>query len=191
MGYENRIITEWGGKSRVVIQNPSINGNTTRMALERMPYDLQSHEPDIVVVTFGMNDCNYWVTDKGLPRVSKEAFEANMKEIIDRCYNFGAKHVLIHTNHLSPREDIMTGTDFTYNESNMHYNEIIRKVRNERKQAQFIDIEKIMLQMIKVGENSIADFTQPDGIHLSDIGNEVYYDAFFPEIMKRVTEIGG
>lgn len=60
--------------------NSSINGNTTRMALERMPYDIQSHDVDILVIGFGMNDCNYWETDKGVPRVSPLAFEANLKK---------------------------------------------------------------------------------------------------------------
>ena len=42
------------------------------------PYDVQSHEVDVLVVGFGMNDCNYWMTDKGVPRVSQNAFRANL-----------------------------------------------------------------------------------------------------------------
>lgn len=65
------------------------------MALERMPFDVQTHKVDILVITFGMNDCNYWKTDQGLPRVSPDAFEANMKEIIMRGFRFGSRTVII------------------------------------------------------------------------------------------------
>jgi lysophospholipase L1-like esterase len=61
----------------IIIQNPSVNGNTTRLALERMPYDIQSHTPHVLFVQCGMNDCNVWQTDKGHPRVSKAAFGAH------------------------------------------------------------------------------------------------------------------
>jgi len=47
-------------RADVLTQNPSVNGNTTRMALERMPYDVQSHAPDVLYIQFGLNDCNGW-----------------------------------------------------------------------------------------------------------------------------------
>lgn len=100
------------------MQNPSINGNTTRMALERMPYDIQSRNVDILVVGFGMNDCNYWETDRGLPRVSPQAFKANMNEIVKRAYASGIKKVVLHTNHTSPVDKQMCGQNFSYRESN-------------------------------------------------------------------------
>ncbi len=44
----------------------------------------------MVVIQFGHNDCNRWQTDRGLPRVSPEAYAANLAEMIDRCRTFGA-----------------------------------------------------------------------------------------------------
>lgn len=171
---------------RVIIQNPSVNGNTTRMALERMPHDVQSHEVDILVVTFGMNDCNYWVTDKGVPRVSPEAFKANMKEIITRGYIHGVKQVIIHTNHPSPRQDIMTGSKISYSDSNHSYNDIIREIAETDERVMFADIEKVMLQFVSKGEHNISDFTQEDGIHLSEVGNNIYYNEIFPLVKQAI-----
>jgi acyl-CoA thioesterase I len=74
----------------IVVVNASVNGNTTRQALERMPYEVQSHGVDILLTQFGLNDCNLWLTDGGLPRVSADAFAANLKEIIARGRRFGA-----------------------------------------------------------------------------------------------------
>ena len=166
----------------LLIQNPSINGNTTRMAWERMPYDIQSHEVDILVVGFGMNDCNYWVTDKGVPRVSLAGFEANMKEIIDRAYNFDVKEVIIHTNHPSPRQDIMTNTDITYSQSNHFYNDIIRKVAADDNRVRFVDIEQKMLGY----EGPVSDLTLPDGVHLSLLGHSLYFKYIFECITQII-----
>ena len=57
----------------VTVFNHSINGDITRTALERMPHDVQEIGPDIIYIQFGMNDCNYWQTDRGLPRELEKA----------------------------------------------------------------------------------------------------------------------
>jgi len=113
----------------IVVVNSSVSGNTTRQALERMPYDIQSQHPDAILIQFGMNDCNYWETDRGNPRVSTNAFAANLEEIIERALTFGAKKIFLHTNHPSGRNTVpMAHTDVTYQESNKRYNQLIRKV---------------------------------------------------------------
>ena len=72
-------------ETRFLVQNAGVNGNTTRQALERLYYDVISHSPKYVLIQFGMNDCNYWETDRGLARVSPTAFMANLKEIVCKC----------------------------------------------------------------------------------------------------------
>ena len=68
-----------------------------------MPYDIQSHEPDLLLVQFGMNDCNFWESDRGNPRVSLDAFRANLREIYTRAFSFGVHNVIQLTNHPSGR----------------------------------------------------------------------------------------
>ena len=81
-------------KLDVLVANSAVNGRTTRQALETMPFEIQNYKPEILIVQFGMNDCNYWLSDKGLPRVSKKSFKANLEEIITRGFNFGCKKIL-------------------------------------------------------------------------------------------------
>src|SRR5215218_6031477 len=69
----------------LVMHNRGVSGETTRMALERFPSDLQELRPDVVTIQFGLNDANCWQTDQGLPRVSERAFEANLVEMISRA----------------------------------------------------------------------------------------------------------
>lgn len=175
-------------EKEICVNNSSLNGNTTRMALERMPYDIQSHDVDILVVGFGMNDCNYWQTDKGVPRVSKMAFEANLKEIVDRAFWFGVKKVLLRTNHPSPRTDVMINSNITYGESNAEYNEIIRKVSRDDERIEFVDIEKDFLDYCKKTESKIDDFTLKDGVHLSAEGHNRYLEIIYPVLEKLIGE---
>ena len=49
---------------------------------------MQELEPDVMTLQFGLNDCNCWETDRGLPRVSEEAFRANLIEMIERARLF-------------------------------------------------------------------------------------------------------
>lgn len=71
-----------------------VPGDTTRMGLERFPQDVQSLVPDLVVIQFGHNDANRWLTDRGLPRVSLPAYVANLVEMVERVRIFDAVPIL-------------------------------------------------------------------------------------------------
>lgn len=107
-------------------------GDTTRLALERMPFDIQAHRPERLIVQFGFNDCNRWDTDGGQPRVSLPAFGANLREIIARARQGGAGVALL-TNHPTRR-----GTRFELERRD--YNRVIRTVAGEHG-AVCVDLE--------------------------------------------------
>ena len=168
-----------------MIINASINGNTTRQALERMPYDVQSHGVDYMIIQFGMNDCNHWQTDKRVPRVSPKAFGANLEEIIARAFTFGAKRVVLNTNHPTMRNgDKLPFTAITYQDSNRRYNEIIRDVAKQHPGGVILnDIERHIEELIRGGHvKDLAELLLEDGLHLSERGHQVYYDAIEPMI---------
>ena len=52
-----------------------------------------------MTLQFGLNASNCWDTDRGLPRVSEAAYEANLVEMIARARKFGARHIVLSTNH--------------------------------------------------------------------------------------------
>lgn len=176
----------------IVVNNHSINGNTTRMALERMPHDIQDKTIDLLVVQFGMNDCNYWMTDSGVPRVSPEAFRANLTEIIDRAFHFNTKKVLLLTNHISGKTEIMPNSSISHQVNNRKYNQIIRGVAQSFNQESvvLVDMEKYFKEFIVTegrDEKSIlADLLLPDSIHLSKAGHELYYRQFLNELLQTL-----
>ncbi|MFZ2103519.1 MAG: SGNH/GDSL hydrolase family protein [Oricola sp.] len=174
----------------IVVTNASVNGNTTRQALERMPYDVQSHGVDILIVQFGMNDCNYWQTDRGLPRVSPACFAANLAEIIDRGRAFGAKRIFLHNNHPTTRDrEPLPGAPKTYEESNREYNAIVRRIGADAAgDVVFIDIEASFKGVAGEGRERLADFLLADGLHLSRKGHDVYFDVVADKIEQCAIE---
>ena len=173
------------------VQNPSINGNTTRMALERMAYDVQAHRPDVLIVQFGMNDCNVWESDRGHQRVSPDAFVANLAEIIDRGRLNGAREVLLGVNHPTTRTTAMLPhTKITYDDSNRQYNSLIRGVA-KAKGAVLVDMEKAVAQAVANGTRS-AEFVLEDGLHLSEAGHDIYVATYGPVVIdaaRRLTNL--
>lgn len=173
----------------LLVINSSVNGNTTRQALERMTYDVLSHGVDIIVIQFGMNDCNLWESDKGYSRVSKKAFEANLHEIADRAKLFGAQKIYINTNHPTKRTRKFLHAAISYEESNRQYNEIIRKVVQDRSDMELNDIEKLFKEHIKKGKSSLSDMLLSDGLHPNIYGYELYFKAILPKLKNSIKKL--
>jgi lysophospholipase L1-like esterase len=188
-------LTELGEKARhpVLVSNLGVSGNTTRMALERMPYDIQGHEPHVVIVQFGMNDCNHWETDRGNPRVSIDAFRANLEEIVKRATTFGAHRVIMHTNHPSGRDVVpMPHTNLTYQQSNARYNGAIREAAEAcGGVVELIDIEAIVMGFVGDRPERLQELLlpAPDLLHLSERGHDLYFDAVAPVASSIVLDL--
>ena len=174
----------------ILTQNTGVNGNTTRQALERLYFDVTSHEPDIVMVQFGLNDCNYWETDKGIPRVSKSAFVANLVEIIEKVFANGAKHCILNTNHPTQKGDF-AHIKKNYDQSNSEYCELIRvayrNLKKEFSQITLIDVESEWNNyLLSNTEISLEDLLLPDKIHLSYKGHELYHKIIIPKTIDII-----
>ena len=62
--------------AEVHVINAGISGHTTKDGLARLETDVLQHRPNLVTISFGLND---------LTRVSADQFRANLEELIDRC----------------------------------------------------------------------------------------------------------
>lgn len=183
----------WQDSYEVIVANASANGRTTRQALEQMPYEVQSQRPDILIVQFGMNDCNYWQTDHGVPRVSPAAFAANLEEIIMRAFNFGVKKIFLNVNHPTGLDqELLPFTSITYQQSNEQYNQIIREVAIRQDwRVQLNDIEKAFLNYTQGYHERLLDLLlpAPDLLHPSERGHDLYFDVVYPAIKTTVLEL--
>jgi len=173
---------DFGKGSNIAFHNRSINGNTTRQALERMHFDCLSHKPYGVIIQFGLNDCHIWETDCGHPRVSEKAYKANLVEMIERCRHHNVKHIILNSNHPTTRTKmLLPNSSQTYENRNIIYNDICREVAQEyEKVVHFVDINKIFAQHIPSQE--LHEYLLEDEIHLSEKGHDFYFAHFYPMI---------
>ena len=62
--------------SRVTVINAGISGQTTQNGLERLEQDVLGKHPDLVTISFCLND---------VTRIPPETFRANLQQLINRC----------------------------------------------------------------------------------------------------------
>lgn len=175
----------------VAIANNSVNGNTTRLALERVGNDLQSETPDFVYVQFGLNDCNCWVSDNGHPRVSLPAFKANLQEIIARARLSGARRILLATNHPTEENGPVEAKQSqraagSYRERILQYNAVVREIADQQNTV-LVDIEREwLLECGRIG--SMRAHLHADGLHLSELGHDFYHRIVSPVCLRCISE---
>lgn len=133
----------------------AVPGDTTRLGLERFP-QVQEIRPDAVVIQFGHNDANRWDSDRGLPRVSLAAYEANLHELVARAQHFGIRPYLVT---LTP-----TWKAPLYDATCETYDAVLRRVAG-RTGAALIDVRERITS---------RGFLLDDGLHLNPTGHQVY-----------------
>jgi lysophospholipase L1-like esterase len=170
----------------ILVMNPSISGNTTRMALERMYFDALSHKPDLLYIQFGLNDCNVWATDAGCERVSPDAYIANLSEMIHKAYAAGCKKVILNTNHPSGlNKSFLPNRDITYEENNKLYYQRLCDFQRSRKDIVSLDIRGHMESLSITPETYLLE----DGVHLNENGHEIYFKYIINFLKNVISEI--
>lgn len=106
-------------KANVTVINAGISGHTTQNGLERLERDVLSKKPDLVTVSFGLND---------MTRIPEDQFRKNLETIVARCREIKADVVLC-----TPNAVISTGGRPT--EKLERYCEVIRATARDLKLA--------------------------------------------------------
>lgn len=163
-----------------------VSGEQTRMGLERFPEAVQSLRPDVMTLQYGLNDCNCWQTDNGVPRVSSRAFSANLVEMIDRARASGARQIILATNHPTLRRAPMVSGE-SYEAANARYSEIVRAVAVEAGVI-LCDIRAAFAAYTHAELEDLL-LPHPDHLHLSPAGNRVYADAIWPYVQRGVEQL--
>jgi lysophospholipase L1-like esterase len=166
--------------------NRGVSGETTRQGLERFPADVQQHRPEIVTLQFGLNDCNCWVTDAGLPRVSEAAYRANLIEMIKRAQRFGAHQIILSTNHPTLRHKILMSGD-SLETRRRRYNDHVREVASLAG-VELCDIEAGFAHL-DGRELAAMVLPYPDQLHLSGEGHRLYASCIQPFVERATAEL--
>lgn len=104
---------------------------------ERLSRDVLSKRPELVTLHCGLNDV--WHGEKGVPL---EDFKKHVTSIIDRCYEIGAKVMLVTTTVIT--EDLGN----IFNQNLAPYNDFLRGVANERG-CLLADVNAKMIEQIR------------------------------------------
>jgi len=173
-------------KNTISVHNRSINGCTSRQALERLQFDVLSQNPYYLVIQFGLNDANIWSDTRGYPRVSKMSYIQNIIEMIERSKCVGVNKIIINSNHpTTMNHTILSGSTKYYEDMNKSYYKELKKSLKDLDKIYFFDIRKHFKNKIKKVE--LSNYLLDDEIHLSEIGHNFYYKhfkKFFSEIIK-------
>jgi lysophospholipase L1-like esterase len=166
--------------------NRGVSGETTRQALERFPRDVQNVRPDIMTLQFGLNDCNCWDSDMGLPRVSELAYRANLIEMIHRARHFGAKHIIFSTNHPTLRHGRLACGE-SLETRRERYNEIVREVAVAT-HVTLCDIDKAFPRPSHEELRELL-LPEPDVLHLSSVGHRLYAQAILEYLEAAIEDV--
>jgi lysophospholipase L1-like esterase len=168
--------------------NRGISGETTRQGLERFPSDVQDLRPTVMTLQFGLNDCNCWDTDEGLPRVSERAFMANLIEMIERARRFGAEEIILSTNHRTLKRKRLPNGEI-YDDRNVKYSELIREVAAETG----VTLCDIFQAFAPLSDEELEPLVLPfpDQLHLSPEGNALYAETIWPFVRTAVLDVVG
>lgn len=147
------------------VHNAGVSNDTTRLGLERFPTDVQERKPDAVVIQFGLNDCNRWETDNGLPRVSLRAWEANLIEMVERCRVFDARPFLctITPSHKSKQHAAAV----------VSYDSALRDVAN---------LMDVPIVDVRAAFRDHDGLLMDDGVHLTVAGHEQFASVVQEEL---------
>lgn len=75
----------------VNVINAAIGGTSAKESVERLPKQVLCHQPDLIIVCFGLNDVNG----------TKEDYLSSMKTIFEACQNSGAEVIFLTPNMLN------------------------------------------------------------------------------------------
>jgi lysophospholipase L1-like esterase len=106
-------------QSPPTVVNAGISGNTTQNGLDRLDRDVLGRKPQLVTISFGLND---------MVRIAPEKFRANLVELVRRC-RAGGSEVLLCT----PNAVVDTAGRPT--SRLIEYCELIRRAAREEKVA--------------------------------------------------------
>ena len=190
--YASRVeqsLVESGFPVRVI--NAGVGGNSTDDGLRRFDKDVLAHHPDLVVIQFGINDSavDVWRNPPATsPRVSIETFGANLRRLIERSRQAGARVVLMTTNPIrwTPKLKELYGK-LPYNPDRpdgfdlpllSRYNAAARRVANEAG-VPLVDVHAEFMR----GD---VDGLLLDGMHPGDAGHAIVAGLLAPVIRKQL-----
>lgn len=170
----------------VRIINAGVSGNTTEMARKRFEQDVLTHQPQIAIIQFGINDSavDVWKTPAAVePRVLLARYEANLRHFVQTLKSKHTRVVLMTPNPLrwTPQLKEMYGKPPYQPESLDGFNvplvpycDATRRVAREEG-AELLDMQQAFVEHAQK-RGVTVDSLLSDGMHPNDKGHRIEAD---------------
>ncbi|MBL9114697.1 MAG: exo-alpha-sialidase [Verrucomicrobiaceae bacterium] len=183
--------------SSLTVYNAGVPGNTTAHALKRLQSDVLKHQPRVVVMQFGINDSaiDVWKKPPATgPRVGKDLFVTNYRNMIEACRQSGAKVIVMTTNPLrwsSKTRELYGHTPYNPEAEDgfetatlVAYNEAIRELAKELS-LPLIDVHAAYSRFANKNKIPVSDML-PDGMHPGETGHQLVAELLLPAIRSAL-----
>jgi len=178
----------------VQVINAGIGGDHTGDARARFEKDVRAHQPDVVVIQFGINDAavDVWKDPPATEsRVSLADFEANLRYLIDTLAADGGQVILMTPNPLrwnAKMREMYGKSPYDPNVEdgfNVRLKEYAAKVRElaKEKKLALVDVYQLFEKHGAKDGRSVDELLL-DGIHPNEVGQRIVADALLPLIRK-------
>ena len=159
--------------------NSGIPGDNTCRAIERFGRDVMEHEPDMVVVQFGINDS--WADDsiERVSRVSAGQYRSNLSFLVSALRENGSDIVLMTPNPLGKAYE-----KWRYDRLHM-YAETVREISIDHN-TMLMDVWSIYKDYSLSAGNDRDDLLL-DGMHPNGKGHRLIGDALKTLICGHIT----
>ncbi len=160
--------------AKIELLNAGISGNKSTDMLARFDRDVVERHPDLVLISVGVNDVWHGFYDNhtkgdGPLGIPVEAYRANVKAMISKARNAGAKATLMLT---TPIGEDLSGAE---NTKAIGYNQALSQTASESNSG-LIDLHSPFASLIgsyRAQTHSTQNFLTVDGVHMNSQGNQV------------------
>lgn len=150
-----------------LFQCVATNGDTTLDAVNKLDYHVLQHNPNRVLIQFGLNDANRWKTLNCRNRVPIADYEINLSNIIAALELSTKAQIILLTSHKIAKNHSCT-QESSLIEDMSRYNSILRNFITEKKST------RLLLDLERISNNWPEQFLLEDGVHLSTLGHALY-----------------
>ncbi len=160
------VVCNTGRPIRVV--NSGTCGNPAAQARKEFEQSVRVHQPDVVIIQFGLNDQRFDGSRGALPLSTPEEFRQHVGEMIRLCREEAKAQVIVFGNHRT----LVT----LRLPSGLFYDDVVRLYNREAAAAaaaagvRFVDMGEA-LQHPDIAYTRLLD---DDGVHLSNLGKIQY-----------------
>jgi lysophospholipase L1-like esterase len=151
-------------------------GETTDSLLKRLIPEALVREPDLILLTSGINDIRRYQTKESPCTVSLQQFEKNIYEIIARARTVAKDVIFISVYPLLEKHD--SNDNWFLPDDNKKYAEAVKNIC-EKEKIGYIDVYK---EWEQIGYN---DLLGSDGVHANEKGHEKIYEQVKKFLLKR------